>query len=97
MVSSSKLRRASSRPPLDAKARVKDDGFCSKPGWTLWVVDRRPLPEPSRFNLFSLGSPEELGRLLDATALFDALAARETLPLTGSACCKKYTDHIFKQ
>lgn len=88
MVRSSKLRRASSRPPLEATARVKDDDLDSKPGWILWVVDKRPLPEPRRFDLFSLGSPDELGRLLGMTTLLEALLVRETRPLSVSACCK---------
>lgn len=90
MVSSSKLRRASSRPLLVPTARVKDDDFDSNPGWTRWVVEIRPLPEPSRFNRLSPGSPEELGRLLDIIALFEVLPVREIRPLSESACWKKY-------
>lgn len=87
IVSSSKLRRESSRPPLAAGARVNDDDFNSKPGWILWVVDRRPLPETSRLERLSVGSPEELGRLLDTIALFEVLPFREELRgLSDSAC-----------
>ena len=87
---SSKLLRVSSRPPLAAGARVKEDDFDSNPGWILWVVDRRPLPEASRLDRFSLGSPEELGRLLDITALFEVLPFREDdWGLSESGCCKR--------
>ena len=37
------------------------------------MVDRRPLLEISRLDLLSLGSPEELGLLLDMTGLFEVL------------------------
>ncbi|KAG5560397.1 hypothetical protein RHGRI_003645 [Rhododendron griersonianum] len=73
MVSSSKLRRGSSRPPLVAAARVKDADLDSRPGWTLWVVDRRPLPDPNRLCRFSLTSTDELGRLPGMTTLFEVL------------------------
>lgn len=46
----------------------------------------RPLPEPSRFDRLSLGSPEELGLLLDTTALFEVLPVREMRPLSESPC-----------
>lgn len=83
IVSSSKLRRVSSRTPL-AAARVKDEDLDSNPGCNLWVVDIRPLPEPSRLWRLSLGSPEELGLLLDTTALFELLPVRESRPLSES-------------
>lgn len=86
IVSISKLLRASSRPPLEVAVRVKEDDFDSKPGCTLWVEDKRP-PEPSRFDLFSANSAEELGRLLDKIALFEALLVLETKPLSVSTCC----------
>ena len=77
---SSKLRRASSRPPLVAAVvRLKVVVLDSNPGWSLWVVDRRPLLETNRLDLFSLGSPEELGRLLETTGLFEALPFRDEL------------------
>ena len=86
IVSSSKLRRGSSRPALVAVALVKDDDLDSKPGWILWVVDRRPLPEPNRLVRFSPASPDELGRLLDTTTLFEVLPFREVRPRSESAC-----------
>lgn len=102
MVSSSKLLRASSRPPLDVAVRVNEDDLDSKPGWTLWVVDTRPPPEVSRFDLFSANSAEELGRLLDTMTLFEALLVLETRPLSVSTCCYgknskcKYSVHEHK-
>lgn len=86
---SSKLLSASSRPPLVAAVLVKDDVLDSNPGWNLWVVDRRPLLETSRLDRFSLGSPEELGLLLDTTGLFEVLPLRELRPLSESGCCKE--------
>lgn len=86
---SSKLLSASSRPPLVAAVRVKDVVLDSNPGWILWVVDRRPLLETSRLDRFSLGSPEELGLLLDTTGLFEVLPLRELRPLSESGCCKE--------
>lgn len=77
IVNSSKLRRVSSLTPLVA-ARVKEEDLDSKPGCNLWVVEIRPLPEPS------LGSPEELGLLLETTALFELLPVRERRPLSES-------------
>lgn len=70
---SSKLLNVLSRPLLVAVARVKEDDCDSNPGWIFWVVDRRLLLETIRLDRFSLGSPEELGRLLDITALFEEL------------------------
>ena len=87
MVSSSKLRRGSSRPPLVAAARVKDDDFDSKPGWTLWVVDRRPLPETNRLGRFSLASPDELGRLPEMTTLFEVLPLLAAPRLLSESAC----------
>jgi len=93
---SSKLLSVSSRPPLVARARVKEDDFDSSPGWILWVVDRRPLLEASRLDRFSLGSPEELGRLLEITALFEVLPFREDdRGLSESGCCKR--EGIYKK
>lgn len=80
MVRSSKLRRGSSRPAFVAAALVKEDDLDSKPGWTLWVVDGRPLPVPNQI------SPDELGRLLDTTALFEVLPFREVRPRSESTC-----------
>lgn len=74
---SSKLLSVSSRPPLVAVARLNEDDLDSNPGCTLWVVDNRPLLESNRLDRFSLGSPEELGRLLDTTALFEVLPFRD--------------------
>ena len=87
---SSKLLSVSSRPPLVAAVRVKVVVLDSNPGWILWVVDRRPLLDISRLDRFSLGSPEELGRLLDTTGLFELLPLREELrPLSESGCRKE--------
>ena len=57
--------------------RVKEDDFDSNPGWILCVVDRRPLLETSRLERPSVGSPEELGLLLEMIALFELLPCRE--------------------
>jgi hypothetical protein len=56
------------------------------------VVDRRPLLETSRLDRLSLGSPEELGRLLDMTGLFEVLPFLDELRvLSESGCYKKHT------
>lgn len=70
---SSKLLRGFSRLPFVGPARVKDDDLDSNPGWVLWAAERRPLLETSRLERPSPGSPEELGRLLEITALFEML------------------------
>lgn len=85
---SSKLLSVSSRPPRVPAVRVKDD-LDSRPGWTLWVVDRRLLLEINRLDRLSLGSPEELGLLLDIIGLFEALPLRvELRALSESGCYK---------
>lgn len=87
---SSKLFSGSSRLPLVPAAREKDD-LDSRPGWTLWVVDRRLLLETSRLERLSLGSPEELGLLLVMKGLFEELPFREELrALSESGCCKDW-------
>lgn len=87
---SSKLLSVSSRLPRvpAVAARVKDD-LDSKPGWTLCVEDKRLLLETSRLDRPSLGSPEELGLLLDIIGLFEELPLRvELRALSESGCCK---------
>jgi hypothetical protein len=83
---SSRLRwRGSSRDPLATAAREREVALDSPtPGLTLWaLVGRLPLlllVENSRLvRLYccSLGSIDEVGLLLDATALLDALPVRE--------------------
>lgn len=73
----------SSRTPFEVVARERDD-FCSDPEWTLWLVERRLLPERSQLDRLSLGPKEEAGLLLEATALLDMLLGRleeaRTLP-----------------
>lgn len=94
IVRRSKLRRVSSRLPLVATARVKEDDLDSNPGCNLWVVDKRPLPVPSQERRFSLGSPDELGRLLDITTLFEVLTFLDKRPLSESFCCRMKRHHI---
>lgn len=86
IVRRSKLRRVSSRLPLVATARVKEDDLDSNPGCDLWVENSRPLPDPNRLVRFSLASPLELGLLLDSTALFDVLPVQDNRPLSESVC-----------
>lgn len=87
MDKSSKLLSVSSRPPLVAVARVNEDDLDSNPGCILWVIDNRPPFERSRLDRFSLGSPDELGRLLDTTALFEVLPfLDDDRGLSGSGC-----------
>lgn len=87
MVRSSKLRSVSSRPPFVVAAdRVKDDDLDSNPGWSLWVVERRALLE-SRLVLLSLGSPEELGLLLDMTTLLEELPFRDKDRVLSESAC----------
>jgi hypothetical protein len=83
---SSRLRwRGSSRDPLATAARERDVALDSPtPGFTLWVLEGR-LPlllllennRLVRLYCCSLGSIDEAGLLLDATALLDALPVRE--------------------
>lgn len=80
----SKLRRVASRPDLEPEPRARADVFDSNPGWILWVVDRRPLVDIRRLDRLSLGSPDELGLLVDTTALFEVLPFRELRPLSES-------------
>ena len=86
--SSSKLLRGSSRVPFVAAVRVNDDDLDSNPGWILWEEDMRLLLDTSRLDRPSLGSPEELGLLLEMRALFEVLPFREVRPLSESACWK---------
>lgn len=83
---SSRLRwRGSSRDPLATAARDRDVALDSPtPGLTLWVLDGRLPPllllENNllvRLYCCSLGSMDDPGLLLDATALLDALPVRE--------------------
>jgi hypothetical protein len=80
---SSRLRwSGSSREPLATAAREREVALDSPgDGLTLWVLDGR-LPLLLENNLLvrlycSLGSTDEAGLLLDATALRDALPVRE--------------------
>ena len=83
----SKLRKVSSRAPLAVTARVWDDDLGSNPDWSLCEDVRRPLLESNRPERLSLGSPEELGLLLDTTAFLVLLPYREELrPFSGSGC-----------
>lgn len=97
IVRSSKLRSASSRPLLVAAPREKDDDLDSYPGWALWVVDRRPLPEPetSLPDRLSLWSPDELGRPPDMIALFKELLFRDKeRGLSESGCWAKTSSSL---
>lgn len=95
--SSSKLRSVSSRLPFVATERKKDD-FDSTPGWIFWVeAVRRLLLGKSRLARSSLGSPEEVGRLLDKTGLLEALPCREELRARSeSGCCNIGGREILK-
>lgn len=72
--------------PFVAAVRVNDDDLDSNPGWILWEEDMRLLLDTSRLDRPSLGSPEELGLLLEMRALFEVLPFREVRPLSESAC-----------
>lgn len=84
----SKLRRGSSRVPLETGAREKEGGLCSMPGWILWVVEARPVLEITLL-LFrtSVESPDEFGLPLEIAALLDELQFLEVRPLSESGCC----------
>ena len=59
------------------------------------MVDSRPLLDTSLLERLSVGSPEELGLLLDTAALFDELPFREVRPLSESGCChEKHQDFL---
>lgn len=84
----SKLRRGSSRVlPFMIAVREKDD-FGSTLGWILCAVDKRaplvasPL-EAILLARISLGSPEEVGLLVEMACL-EELPFREVLPLSES-------------
>lgn len=72
--------------PFVAAVRVNDDDLDSNPGWILWEEDMRLLLDTSRLDRPSLGSPEELGLLLEMRALFEVLPFREVRPLSESGC-----------
>ena len=65
----------SSWKPFEVVARERDD-FCSDPEWSLWLAERWLLPERSQLDRLSLGPREEIGLLLEATALLDKLLGR---------------------
>lgn len=56
------------------------------------MVDRRPLLETSRLDRLSLGSPEELGRLLDMTGLFEVLPFLDELRVLSESGCTSLDD-----
>lgn len=60
------------------------------------MVDTRPLLDTSLLDRLSVmvGSPEELGLLLEMAALFEELPFLKVRPLSESACCNIQEDFI---
>lgn len=61
------------------------------------MVDTRPLLDTSLLERLSVmvGSPEELGLLLEMAALFEELPFLEVRPLSESACCNIQEDLLI--
>lgn len=84
-VKRSKLRIWLSIRPREEVGRERLLSLGSDSAWILWLDEKRaPLLETRRLILLSLGSPEVVGLLLDAIALFDALPWRDVEACTRS-------------
>lgn len=61
------------------------------------MVDTRPLLATSLLERLSVmvGSPEELGLLLEMAALFEELPFLEVRPLSESGCCNIQADLVI--